>query len=240
MSRTVLADVEGFTPIIDSVVEDVGIIGAAVFGRIWRYCQMENGVCHAALGTIAEELHLSVRTVIRHSDILVSNGYLKDMTPELRNIPHTYADTGKAGLKISVTGMTESHSGYDKKSQRGMTKSHLKKEYKKEEDTEIEKEIVEVVESAVKAVKTNDIKAAFSSCVNYPINWAAGSGATAKWLAENGYTPDDVIGCYKAMAADPWWKDKQITLRNVGNKIGEWKSTHQAKRTIKLTGVVHA
>ena len=74
--------------------------------------------------------------------------------------------------------------------------------------------------------KTNDIKAAFSSCVNYPINWAAGSGAAAKWLAENGYTPDDVIGCYKSMAADSWWSDKQITLKNISVKIGAWKSNN--------------
>lgn len=136
MSKTVLAQVDGFTPIIDALVEDVGIIAAAVFGRMWRYCQMENGVCHASLGTIADELHLSVRTVIRHSDNLVSKGYLKDTTPDLRNVPHTYADTGKAGISISVVGMTKSHSGYDKKSQPGMTKSHLKKEYKKEDKTQ--------------------------------------------------------------------------------------------------------
>ena len=74
--------------------------------------------------------------------------------------------------------------------------------------------------------KTADIKAAFSACVNYPINWAAGSGAAAKWLAENGYTPDDVIGCYKSMAADSWWSDKQITLKNISVKIGAWKSNN--------------
>lgn len=135
MSKTVLAQVDGFTPIIDALVEDVGIVAAAVFGRMWRYCQMENGVCHASLSTIADELHISIRTVMRHSDNLVSKGYLKDTTPDLRNIPHTYADTGKAGLRISVTGMTKSHSGYDKLSQRGMTKSHLKIVSKTEEET---------------------------------------------------------------------------------------------------------
>ena len=134
MSKTVLAQVDGFTPIIDSVAADVGIIGAAIFGRMWRYCQMENGVCHAALGTIASELHLSIRTVIRYSDLLVERGYLKDMTPDLRNEPHTYADTGKAAIRIDVIGMTQSHSGYDRKSQPGMTESHLKKEYKKVKD----------------------------------------------------------------------------------------------------------
>jgi len=83
-------------------------------------------------------------------------------------------------------------------------------------------------------VKTNDIKTAFTSCVNYPINWAAGSGASAKWLAENGYTPDDVIGCYRSMASDPWWKDKEISLKNVANKIGAWKQTAAKRKVIHV------
>ena len=141
MSKTVLANVDGFTPIIDSVAADVGIIGAAVFGRMWRYCQMENGICHAALGTISDDLGLSIRTIIRYSDKLVEHGYLKDLTPDVRNEPHRYADTGKAGIKISVEGMTESHTRYDTESQRGMTESHLKKEYK------IEKDIIDVLEN---------------------------------------------------------------------------------------------
>lgn len=148
MSKTILANVDGFTPLIDSLSKEIGVIGAAVFGRMWRYCQMENGICHASLTTIASELGVSIRTVIRYSDELVTLGYLKDLTPDLRNKPHMYADTGKAGLVISVTGMTKSHSDnlaecydtesqcYDRKSQHAMTESQLKiedkKEYKKE------------------------------------------------------------------------------------------------------------
>lgn len=70
---------------------------------------------------------------------------------------------------------------------------------------------------------TTEIKRAYVSCVNYPINWAAGSGASAKWLSENGYSAADVIGCYKAIAADPWWKGKEISLKSVEKKIGAWK-----------------
>jgi hypothetical protein len=71
---------------------------------------------------------------------------------------------------------------------------------------------------------TAEIKAAYLSCVNYPVNWKAGAGSSAKWLSENGYSAADVIDCYKAIAADPWWKGKQIGLKSVENKIGAWKS----------------
>ncbi len=143
MSKTVLAQVDGFTPLIDSLVDhdQLGIIGAAIFGRIWRYCQMENGICHASLESIADEIGLNRRTVIRYSDILVSLGYIKDLTPLLRNRPHTYSDTGKAMLSINV-GVTESHTygargdresqQSDRESHLGVTESHLKIEAKRE------------------------------------------------------------------------------------------------------------
>jgi len=133
MSKTVLAKVDGFTPLIDSIVKEYGVLTAAVFGRVWRYCQMETGVCQASVEKIAGELDLSVRTIIRHLDVLVEGGYLVDNTPGLRNKPHTYSDTGKASFNVSINAMTESHSGmsqshsdYDTKSEQGMTESQLK------------------------------------------------------------------------------------------------------------------
>jgi hypothetical protein len=233
MSRTVLANVDGFTPIIDSLVDDVGIIGAAVFGRIWRFCQMERGICHASLGTIALDLGLSTRTVIRHSDILVSKGYLKDMTPDLRNVPHTYADTGKAAIRIDVVGMTESHTRhdtkshrYDRKSQPAMTESHLK----------IEDKIEDKIENTAPSPKskTREIQTAYESCVTFPIDWKKNEGHAAKWLADNGYTPEDVIACYKSMKADKFWADKPLTLSSVKNAIGEWKTNGAKPKGITI------
>jgi len=111
-----------FTPLIDVLVDDMGLISAAVYGRVWRYCQGKQGVCCASLRTIAEELDLSSRTVLRHVKALCEHGYLKDLTPDLRNRAHTYKDIGQpqvldlAEKKLS-TGMTESHTEYDRESQ---------------------------------------------------------------------------------------------------------------------------
>src|SRR3990167_6723420 len=101
MSKTILANVDGFTPVIDDLAREQGLIRAAVFGRMWRYCQMEDGVCRASLETIASDLGIDKATVLRHAQELVINHYLEDTTPDLRNRPHIYKDTGKAGLKIS-------------------------------------------------------------------------------------------------------------------------------------------
>lgn len=145
MSKTVLAKVDGFTPLIDNIVKEYGIFTAAVFGRVWRYCQMESGVCQASVEKMAAELDMSTRTIIRHLDILVCGGYLIDKTPDLRNRPHTYIDTGKASLRISIDAMTESHSAmtqshsrYDLESQQGVTESHMKIDSLREDLRELE------------------------------------------------------------------------------------------------------
>ena len=111
MSRTVLADVEGFTPCIDVITKEYGVMVSAVFGRIWRYCQGDRQVCNAALETIADDLRMGYNTVLRHVKQLVTDGYLEDLTPDLRNRPHTYRDTGKVHVVLSITaGLPKSES----------------------------------------------------------------------------------------------------------------------------------
>ena len=103
MSKTILAKVDGFTPVIDTVMRDTSLMAAIVFGDIWRFCQMKNGVCQATLEKIAERVGLSRQAIIKHIKTLETTGYIEDMTPNLRNRPHTYRDTGKAGLYIGVS-----------------------------------------------------------------------------------------------------------------------------------------
>jgi hypothetical protein len=102
MSKTILANVDGFTPLIDDIVDCHGVMVAAVFGRVWRYCQMSDGICRAKIETLASELNLDRTTIMRHLDTLVENGYLEDTTPYLRNRPHIYFDTGKAQIHVNI------------------------------------------------------------------------------------------------------------------------------------------
>lgn len=101
----------GFTPAPDFLIKKYGFVTALVWGRIWRYCQMRDGICRAKIETISEELGMSDRTIFRHIDPLVNDGFLKDITPDLKNRPHIYADTGKLRIRISVeAALTESQS----------------------------------------------------------------------------------------------------------------------------------
>jgi len=150
--RTVLAEVGGFTPLIDHLLEDpeVGLMGAVLFGRVWRYCQGSYGVCSASKDTLAQNLGISRRSIIRHLQRLCALGYLDDLTPDLRNKPHTYRDTGKIMVSVKF-GVTESHSSVTEshssvaQSHSSVTESHsgcdteshedrIKKELRKQED----------------------------------------------------------------------------------------------------------
>lgn len=103
MSKTILTEVNGWTPVIDGIVRELGIISAVVFGKAWRYCQMSDKVCKASQDRLATELGLSRATVNIHLSKLTEAGYLEDTTPNLIGLPHIYKDTGKANLSILFT-----------------------------------------------------------------------------------------------------------------------------------------
>jgi DNA-binding MarR family transcriptional regulator len=146
MTGTFLSRVQGFTPVIDVLVEELGLIPAAMYGLVWRYCQGERGVCQASLDTLAERLHINRRTALRHLKHLVREGYLEDLTPDLRNHPHTYADAGRAEIdslvqarvhRRAARGVTLSHCGSDFKSLQapgGVTLSHCGSDFKSLEE----------------------------------------------------------------------------------------------------------
>lgn len=146
--QTSEAKIKNFTPLLDELVQKYGVITASVWGRVWRYAQQDNKVCQASTEKIGDELGISRRTVIRHLQILVANGYLKDHSPNLKNRPHTYSITEKAHILITIEGVTESHSKNEvgvTESPNGVTESHsgcdtesleetIKKQFKKELD----------------------------------------------------------------------------------------------------------
>lgn len=102
--KEIIQEISGYTVVFDVLIEQYkDPITPLVFGKAWRFCQMVDGVCKASLGTMAKELGLDESTVSRHLKILVSDGFLKDLTPDLRNKPHVYADSGKIVMRTSTT-----------------------------------------------------------------------------------------------------------------------------------------
>jgi len=87
--------VSGFTMVFDSIVQELGWSAALVFGVIYRFCQMKEKSCTASQQKLADRIHVNRTTVNRKIKDLIRVGYIKDLTPSLRNHPHRYIDTGK-------------------------------------------------------------------------------------------------------------------------------------------------
>ena len=137
--RRIVTEVSGFTPIFDAIVQDYhDETIAAVFGAIWRYCQMQDGVCRASLGTIADVIGVDKATVMRHAQILCEDGYLKDLTPDLRNRPHIYAETGRIQMRSKFETVAQRNTTVAERNatvaQSKLSKD-LKKDIKKERTT---------------------------------------------------------------------------------------------------------
>lgn len=217
MARQIAATIDGFTPIFDVLAgKEGGIIRAAVFGKVWRYCQMERGVCDASQDKIADELGLSRETVNRQLKALVADGYLEDLTPGRKNHPHRYRDTGKISLSAQVT-VTENHTG--------VTQSHSECDAKSHEETETKKETVAARPAIVAAIPpTADV--ANSVTMEAPAHlrtMPAPNHKRPKWMGVqerdkrlttyealtgwklNKLQEDDI--CRRVKADDPAWED---------------------------------
>ena len=95
MSKTVLTEVRGWTPAIDYLVEKYDVYTAMVFGKMWRYCQMKDGICRASIPRMASELKLSENTFRSSLRDLLAGGFMRDLTPKAKGVPHWYQDTGR-------------------------------------------------------------------------------------------------------------------------------------------------
>lgn len=112
-----------FTPLPDPIVSSMGIYAASVYGRVWRYCQMERGRCFAPAHRIATELNLGQRTVERYLSRLVEDGWIERDSGKSDGKPSTYYTTGKWVMGGSATAADPSartadplrHSGGHKK-----------------------------------------------------------------------------------------------------------------------------
>lgn len=106
--KQIVTEVSGFIPVFEVVLHHYkDYMTALVFGRMWQYCGMSDGVCRASLERIGKDIEVSAVTVMRHAEKLVNDGYLIDTTPDKRNAPHVYMDGRKVEMKSRITaGMT--------------------------------------------------------------------------------------------------------------------------------------
>lgn len=84
-----------FTPIFDHLVNQLGVTKSSILGVIWRYSQMKERLCRASQESISKRLGLSRQTVNKHLSELINEGYIVDLSPNLKNRPHLFKLTEK-------------------------------------------------------------------------------------------------------------------------------------------------
>jgi DNA-binding transcriptional ArsR family regulator len=106
--RQIVTEISGFIPVFEVVLRKYGDhMTALVFGRMWQYCGMSDGVCRATIDRIASDLQISGATVMRHIEKLEADGYIYDKTPDRRNRPHEYVDCGLVAMKGSLSAIAQ-------------------------------------------------------------------------------------------------------------------------------------
>lgn len=96
------------TIIPDCIKKVVGPSAALMWGEMYRYSQYRDKKCRAAVETLASDCGMSYRSALNQIAILIRAGYIEDLTPGLKNKPHEYVFTDKAGTifataKVSYT-----------------------------------------------------------------------------------------------------------------------------------------
>lgn len=131
--KQIVTEVSGFVPMFDAVIEQYhDHTRAAVHGAVWRFCQMEDGVCKASLQTIADWIGVNKTTAQRHLEVLVEDGYFVDLTPDLVNKPHVYADTGKVVMVGSFKARVAQRNAGVAQRNAGVAQSRLTKDSNKD------------------------------------------------------------------------------------------------------------
>ena len=136
------AKIKGFTPVSDQLCQRYGALTALIYGRVWRYSEM-NGYCTASLSRMSKEIGVSVRTFQRGVEVLELGGYLSiEERPGLTNI---YKPTSKiayvATVEEKVEPMPESHNPMTQSHGTHDTESYKETEEETKEDTAPENEL---------------------------------------------------------------------------------------------------
>lgn len=142
--------IKGFTPVVNEIAKDVGLIGAAIFGEMWRYAQLDEKneikVCTASQTKIGKRIDITRKTVNRYLPKLEKAGYIKEAKRNQYGVGYAvlydidFTIGASARKKIAVTESytekspdgTESPSRRDRKSQLDGTESPTKKVVKKD------------------------------------------------------------------------------------------------------------
>ena len=114
--------ITGFTPAFDHLLENYGPIRALVFGKYWRYWAAYGKACNRQ-EAMAAQIGIDDRTLRNHLKALVTDGYLEDLTPKVKNRPHSYIPTSKITIEIEARAKVQPNAPSQPESNAGQAES---------------------------------------------------------------------------------------------------------------------
>jgi len=249
---TIPLDVSDFVMAPETLIEKYGGMCALVYGRIWRYAQQESGTCTASHSTIAKALHTSRQTVQKYVALLVSEGYLNDVTPDgAEHATNHYATTpymvfsGRITATVGGTPVKKFDRGV-KKVDRGVSKIltggvknfDIKKELKKDFKENLSEEDDDEVDSQLEESST-DTDSSSSSILSKTLKTITGVNssnkafkAALKTLIKSGIDSDRLILWFKD---DDGWpaarpsnaERKQPWPSQVAQMVPGWRTKYE-------------
>ena len=81
---------DGFTPLYDSAIRELGRTNGQVYCVVKRFCAMRDGYCHASLATMADKLGVGRSTIFRALQELEAGGYLSKVSEATPRVPAGY------------------------------------------------------------------------------------------------------------------------------------------------------
>jgi len=101
-SYVIPARLDGFTPVVDEVVRDLGTTAAIVYGVVLRHSFMYHQQCEASQATMAALTGLADRTIRKWLKALEDEKYIRAIaTPQGR--PTVYVPTDKVKFEFNIT-----------------------------------------------------------------------------------------------------------------------------------------
>jgi len=245
-------ELANYTPVPDDLVREFGVMTAAVWGRMWRYAQMSDGVCRASIKTIADSLGIARNTVIKSISILERAGLLQDITPDAIKSAHKYLvslpkssskfDTVVSSSKNDTLNLAQNLIQTGSKNELDNGQSSSKFEHKESIDS-IKKGVSPKSKNPPEKRPSTEHQIMFGAlrrCCNVVRSrkdfdgWA---NRESKSLREAGFTINDIDRFKTWWDSDNWRKQKQpMSFKMFGEKFDAWVSMGKPNEYIENKG----
>jgi len=226
--------ISGYVPVFDALLRKYdNPITPLVFGKMWLYCNMVDRVCRAALATIGGELNIDASTVSRHAERLVADGFLVDLTPELKNRPHVYMDAGKVVMKNALNAHLAESKASLAQSKASLAENRLSTLVNTQDNIAANAAKPDLVDGVIRySLGPKDIQRAIARHFRLTPNWEGNkfNRQWMQWAIQEGVTPEQIETAARV------WQTKFNIPPNLKMIQEHWLSLREAQRVAPTNG----